>query len=879
MFRIPPFSSRVNVSYCNHRNQSDNSWLNGSSFSLVRAALLVIPFLFAFATPASAQSAIILHGRAVYSTGEPAVNATVRLTKTVYDVSPNIVTYETTITDSGGDYSFQIEARCAVVYETQATVAAVVDDEVLAPSSPISASGCVLGDITFNDLTINKPHQITLGGIVRDQFSIPVQGITVIMTRTKYDVNPNIVTTASTTTDQNGHYQFRVFSRCAIVEAMSVGSGASSTSGCVLSDYDSLDLGVFLPSCGSATVARPANQTINSPTGWSMRAEVSDTDGLVLRDVKLRHRYMAKEISVPYYVLDTSAFTQVRGELTPDSSSFYSRSRLVDYSVVENADMLVIQATYAIDRIPSTSQSCLTITQRYEFYPPIGSCEPSETLDCARFKPIMQYRFAGSGGEYLRSLNIVQRDHFQVNGIDGNASGVFQDCNIAPWLSGCLSSGGGIGFANKINPMFSEFSGNAVNHGLNGDWDNYHQTFNRSISEPLPPLRPAGCPECVHMHWRWGTWLVEDLDPKFGRGLPMIPSGSLQDVDIALVRHHDGEEDPTDYHTLVNGEAVQTNIPIFHDPLGVVFWYSATGRQAQDTFFTHGIFFNPSTPNVQASAGDVSVIYSDLYEDGALSATPIDPASAGTLPQGYVPYNNLAYEVATEATVSGPHTVTFHVPTVTDPALLASMKVFHGEEGVLVDRTFGSDFAARTISAKVNSFSPFVIAVPVPTGSQLTSLGPAQMWVGLKNSDDVGTKFDLLAEVFKNGTLIGSGQLNDVAGGSSGFNNAKLDVINLALPASVAFQTGDALKIKLSVRIAASSGHRSGTARVWFNDSAANSRFTATVDGVLRTYFLRSSFGLATSAGSGPKTTVDVTVDRAVGGNPFKTFGTWTVAL
>jgi hypothetical protein len=146
MFRLPAFSSRANISYRNHRNQGENSWLRGSSFSLVRAALLVLPVLFAFATPTSAQSAITLQGRAMYSTGEPAVNATVRLTKTVYDVSPNIVTNKTTTTDSGGNYSFQIEARCAVVYETQATVAEVVDDEVLAPSGTISASGCILGD-------------------------------------------------------------------------------------------------------------------------------------------------------------------------------------------------------------------------------------------------------------------------------------------------------------------------------------------------------------------------------------------------------------------------------------------------------------------------------------------------------------------------------------------------------------------------------------------------------------------------------------------------------------------------------------------------------------------------------------------------------------
>src|SRR5207245_11207893 len=143
----------------------------------------------------------------------------------------------------------------------------------------------------------------------------------------------------------------------------------------------------------------------------------------------------------------------------------------------------------------------------------------------------------------------------------------------------------------------------------------------------------------------------------------------------------------------------------------------------------------------------------------------------------------------------------------------------------------------------------------------LTSLGPAQVWVGLKNSDDVGTKFDLLAEVFKNGVLVGSGQHNDLPGGSSGFNGAILDTISLTQAGSAGFRTGDILSIKLSVRVAASSGHNSGTARLWFNDNAANSHFDATIGHVGRSYFLRTSFNLTTSAGNGRRISIDVSVN------------------
>ena len=59
------------------------------------------------------------------------------------------------------------------------------------------------------------------------------------------------------------------------------------------------------------------------------------------------------------------------------------------------------------------------------------------------------------------------------------------------------------------------------------------------------------------------------------------------------------------------------------------------------------------------------------------------------------------------------------------------------------------------------------------------------VWVGLKNSDDVGIRFDLQAKVYLNGSLVGSGTLNSVAGGSSGFNNAKLHTIPLTLTAPI----------------------------------------------------------------------------------------------
>ncbi|MGH7555572.1 MAG: PKD domain-containing protein, partial [Longimicrobiales bacterium] len=56
----------------------------------------------------------------------------------------------------------------------------------------------------------------------------------------------------------------------------------------------------------------------------------------------------------------------------------------------------------------------------------------------------------------------------------------------------------------------------------------------------------------------------------------------------------------------------------------------------------------------------------------------------------------------------------------------------------------------------------------------LSSVGPASIWIGLKNSDNVGLRVDLRAEILVDGTIVASGEVNNVATGSSGFNNAQL---------------------------------------------------------------------------------------------------------
>ena len=167
----------------------------------------------------------------------------------------------------------------------------------------------------------------------------------------------------------------------------------------------------------------------------------------------------------------------------------------------------------------------------------------------------------------------------------------------------------------------------------------------------------------------------------------------------------------------------------------------------------------------------------------------------------------------------------------------------------------------------------------------LTELSPARVWIGLKNSDDVGIRFDLRAIVSLNGSPVGSGELDSVTGGSSGFNNAILRSIPLTLAAPVPVSSGDVLSINAQVRNAClQSGHNSGSARLWYNGQPidggnardAGSRFDATIGGSTSDYFLRTGFALSTTAGTA-KTSRDVAVGQRCG--PFVSFGTWSLAL
>lgn len=518
--------------------------------------------------------------------------------------------------------------------------------------------------------------------------------------------------------------------------------------------------------CSRPGIQAPPSQNVSTnwamnadgtDPNWSMIAEISANDGLVLRNIRLGSRYMMEKISVPYYYLQTSVLPNTRGQLKPTGADSFMNSRLVNFQKFDDSEKLVLEATYSIDKLPDTSSSCLQIVQRYEFYKtrPGDTCEPSAKLPCSRWKPIVRYEFFGQNGETLTKLNIAQRQHRMVEENQYNSVGLFKDGETVIDLAENMGV-----FTRTANPLgWEAYYWMAIGGERVWDWDNVHQTMLGLVDEPgidwhlnnWDPRR-AGCPECLHSHWRWGV--VSGGDG--GGRLIGVPSGSNQDMDFAIVKYQSGEDDPARFLDLVNFfERIRTWDVASRDPLqvylgsapeDVVYWQSGTGYQTRDSFFGFGGFYRPAIPTPQLlqpsgqsstsklSSGPMdpvvceqdgvkSIVPAEQYSTGPTDVLPFDAAVAGPLPAGYSQVGDLSYDVVTEAEISGPNTVTFCVPSVTDPAVFNNLRVFHLERDpyapsqlLWVDRTIlapGSpapDFQNKTISSRSATLGQFVVA-------------------------------------------------------------------------------------------------------------------------------------------------------------------------
>ncbi len=184
------------------------------------------------------------------------------------------------------------------------------------------------------------------------------------------------------------------------------------------------------------------------------------------------------------------------------------------------------------------------------------------------------------------------------------------------------------------------------------------------------------------------------------------------------------------------------------------------------------------------------------------------------------------------------------------------------------------------------------------TISDVTDLKDAHVWVGLKNSDDQGTRFDVRVQLLENGSPVATGVTRCVIGVTRNANQATDVIVPWSAFGGVRLYPDDVLALKVSTRIGTNAndakcgGHNNAVGlRLYYDSTTRASRFGATITpNPSANEYLHSNGGACTSTESAGVTTryFDVAQSSTTakckdsssinfsGGNPWAEIGTWT---
>ncbi len=119
-------------------------------------------------------------------------------------------------------------------------------------------------------------------------------------------------------------------------------------------------------------------------------------------------------------------------------------------------------------------------------------------------------------------------------------------------------------------------------------------------------------------------------------------------------------------------------------------------------------------------------------------------------------------------------------------------------------------------------------AVPAGMRLQVDSVTNLRVWVGLKNSDDQGTYFDIRAELLKNDTTVASGEVTNVQGITRNPDKAKEVVLDFGVVPTAEFNPGDVLSLRILTKVTDVGGHNSAVGlRLYYDSVSRSSRFRA----------------------------------------------------
>jgi len=176
----------------------------------------------------------------------------------------------------------------------------------------------------------------------------------------------------------------------------------------------------------------------------------------------------------------------------------------------------------------------------------------------------------------------------------------------------------------------------------------------------------------------------------------------------------------------------------------------------------------------------------------------------------------------------------------------------------------------------------------------LTSLGPATLWIGLKNSDDQGTQFDLRAEVYIKGKLVSAGETRCITGVTRNPDQAKQIAVPFGAISEGTFNSGDTLSVKILTRIGTNTNgtkyslpggsHNNAVGlRLYYDAVSRSSRFGTQINSNSPTDTFLHSGGNDFLDNKAPSATSAKFKDSPAvnfnNGNPWQAIGTWSMTL
>lgn len=227
-----------------------------------------------------------------------------------------------------------------------------------------------------------------------------------------------------------------------------------------------------------------------------------------------------------------------------------------------------------------------------------------------------------------------------------------------------------------------------------------------------------------------------------------------------------------------------------------------------------------------------------------------------------IPPAIMAPPAITTSTASSPTVVNIGMPVVTDNGGVANIT-----NNAPASFPIGTTSVIWTATDRSGNIATATQAVTVEYLK--SSFGAVTIFAGTTNNSSHGRQVDLLAELYLNGSLVGSGTLTDQTITGKDFGSSRKIVIPLNTD-SVVYTPADMLELKLLARRHAPNG--SFGIRVWYNTGSTGSRmakFTpVSPDG--NSFYLREQCSLQSAAGSSVSSkTIPATAS-------YQEIGTWS---